>query len=282
MQSGDIYAYKTPNDYYSIIRILRVTPSEEYQLLFYLTSYYDKELPQLDNKKLFSPYDEYSIIWVEKIDEKKIIKLDHKTLSEWENKCHLKPKIGFEDTLSMALNVPYYQWLEKYDLKAFENMLKIDQEEEKQQNQSEKELPSKLFWGIIGSLKFNNDKPLEEAKKKLAELIEKQIKQFEEALAHRLYKLDTRKHACEIGEHAYGEEYFSPDYFLYIRCYCVAMGKDFFETCLKHPQSMPKNAEEFEELLELADEALKEKIGVEMDYIPSKEYETFSNTQGWE
>ncbi|MBM7837084.1 hypothetical protein JOC54_000315 [Alkalihalobacillus xiaoxiensis] len=60
---------------------------------------------------------------------------------------------------------------------------------------------------------------------------EKQIKQFEEALAQKLYKLDTEKHARAIGEAAYIDEetFISPDFFLYARCLVVVQGKEFYE-----------------------------------------------------
>ncbi|WP_038477483.1 DUF4240 domain-containing protein [Shouchella lehensis] len=143
-------------------------------------------------------------------------------------------------------------------------------------------LPSKAFWEIISLIDLEADDPLEEARDKLASMTEKQMKQFEEALAKKLYKLDTEKHARSIGEAAYVDEetFFSPDFFLYARCLAVAKGKDFYEHVVKHPEAMPKD-DEFEELLTLAAEAFEEKTKDEWDYVPSKDYETFSNERGW-
>ncbi|MBM7837085.1 hypothetical protein JOC54_000316 [Alkalihalobacillus xiaoxiensis] len=43
---------------------------------------------------------------------------------------------------------------------------------------------------------------------------------------------------------------------------------------------MPKD-NEFEDLLTLATEAFEEKTNEAWDYVPSKDYETFSNERGW-
>ncbi len=282
MKSGDIYAYKTPNEFYSTIRVLKVDPTGEYKLFFFLTSYYDKEIPQLDDERLYIPYDDYSIDWVKKIDVDGLIQIGHKPLNEWESKRHLKTKIGFAGSLFVSINVPYYRWLEEHDSEAFEQMLEEDRREEEKLSKVESSLPNKAFWEITQLIQLDDDDPLKEARTKLASFTEKRIKQFEEALARKLYRLDTKKHAREIGEQAYrGEDdYFSSDYFLYVRCLCVAKGQTFYEKVLKQPSIMPKD-EDFEELLSLASEAYEEKTGEEFDYIPSKDYETFSNIKGW-
>ncbi|MFS0647374.1 DUF4240 domain-containing protein [Siminovitchia sp. 179-K 8D1 HS] len=282
MKSGDIYAYKTPNGFYSTIRVLKVDPAGEYKLFFFLTSYYDSEIPELDDERLYVPYDDYSISWVEKIDVEGLIHIGHKPLNEWESTRHLKTNIGFDGSLFVLINVPYYRWLEKHDPKAFEQMLEEDRKEEEQRNKEERSLPNKAFWEVIHLIQLDADDPLKEARTKLASFSEKRIKQFEEALARKLYMLDTEKHAREIGEQAYigDNDYFSPDHFLYVRCLCVAKGQTFYEKVLKQPSLMPKD-EGFEELLSLASDAYAEKTGEEFDYIPSKDYETFSNEKGW-
>lgn len=282
MKSGDIYAYKTPNGFYSTIRVLKVDPTGKYKLFLFLTSYYDSEIPELDDERLYVPYDDYSISWVEKIDVKGLIPIGNKSLNEWESTRHLKTNICFGGSLFVLINVPYYGWLEKYDPEAFEQMLEEDRKEEEQRNKQERSLSDKAFWEVIQLIQLDADDPLKEARTKLVSFTEKQIKQFEEALVRKLYMLDTEKHAREIGEQAYkGEnDYFSPDHFLYVRCLCVAKGQTFYEKVLKQPSLMPKD-EGFEELLSLASEAYAEKTGEEFDYIPSKDYETFSNEKGW-
>ncbi|WLV24083.1 DUF4240 domain-containing protein [Aciduricibacillus chroicocephali] len=146
-------------------------------------------------------------------------------------------------------------------------------------------MPDKTFWEVIDLIQLDADEPLEEAMEKLLSFSEEQIEQFEETLSRKLYNLDTKKHADGMSKSVIdGEEYFSPDFFLYVRCLCVAKGKEFYEACLKDPSLMQgiDYEYEFEELLELASEAYEEKTGHEMDYIPYFDYETYSNEKGWE
>jgi hypothetical protein len=94
----------------------------------------EKKIPQLNDEKLYIPYDEYSIEWVENIDVGELIYIGYKPLNEWESKCHLKTNIAFGQSLFVSINVPYYRWLEKNDPAAFEQMLEEDRKADEQQN----------------------------------------------------------------------------------------------------------------------------------------------------
>ena len=117
----------------------------------------------------------------------------------------------------------------------------------------------------------------------LAKMSVREIKQFEENLSYKLFLLDTKEHAKNIGKYSYrenDESYFSPDMFLYIRCFAVAQGKEFYESALNNPMNMPKhNACEI--LLSLASEAYTERMGKELTYSSGCDYEAFSNMEGW-
>ncbi|MGG3642053.1 DUF4240 domain-containing protein [Bacillus gobiensis] len=284
LKSGDIYAYLTPNGKYSTIRIIKLDKQFRNTLL-YTTKFYEDFLPDITDERLFKPFDDYSICWVDETNTENFTKVGNHPLLEWEIRQVNKLKNGFEESWTMGANVPYYRWLEKHDPDAFEELLKETDDEESSNNDDYvKCLPAKQFWEIIKLIDFEHEEPLEKAIEKLASLSEKKIYQFEEALAQKLYKLDTEAHAKAIGEGAYTneeEDYFSPDYFLYVRCLVVAKGKEFYNQVVKAPSLMPKD-QEFEPLLELASEAYERKTGEEFDYIPSKDYETFSNEKGWE
>jgi hypothetical protein len=107
------------------------------------------------------------------------------------------------------------------------------------------------------------------------------IKRFKDILTDKLYALDTEAHAREIGEEAFQPgKYFSPDWFLYVRCCVVANGRVFFEKVLANPTEMPKDME-FESLLSVGPTAFERKTGEEFDYVSALSYETFSNRNGW-
>lgn len=139
------------------------------------------------------------------------------------------------------------------------------------------------FWQVIDLLDWSTrnraDIPVP-AEKALSLMHISSIYLFQDILSEKLYRLDTRQHA-----HAYREKQpdgsFSADDFLYTRCAVVAEGKDYYEKVMNNPTEMPGNID-FEHLLTLAAEAYRLKTGRTFDYIPLFNYETHSNTKGWE
>jgi len=140
------------------------------------------------------------------------------------------------------------------------------------------------FWEIIDLLDWEKEKDAEILKSaidKLASLPIAHIYSFEDTLSQKLYQLDQKKFAKNIGKNAYQKgKYFSIDAFLYARACVVANGKEAYEEVIKNPASMPKGIT-FEPLLSLASKAYEVKRGKEFFYIPSYNYETYSNEEGW-
>lgn len=143
-----------------------------------------------------------------------------------------------------------------------------------------------IFWEIIEKLDWDQSgddeavvKPVVNA---LSAMSDNDIFQFEELLAQKLYALDTKPHAKEIGKDAYinDDEYFSPDGFLYSRCVVIANGKDLFDHILENPKDFPKNME-FEAILYVAQEAYEQKNDKDWEYVPLTSYETYANANGW-
>lgn len=142
------------------------------------------------------------------------------------------------------------------------------------------------FWQIIDLLNWekegDDDAVLEPAVEYLAKQPVGIIYQFYDKLSEKLYLLDTRAHAENSGDNAYDPDGpFSVDLFLYDRCCVVANGRNFFEKVLADPTLMPKDLS-FEALLYIAPEAYERKMDRPMEeYLPSYNYETFSNADGW-
>lgn len=150
-----------------------------------------------------------------------------------------------------------------------------------------KPMDEEVFWQIISSFNWkktgDDDAVLRPALKKLVSMTVEDIKLFAEILAEKLYNLDGLKYAKNIGPDSYKNEneFFSTDYFLYVRCCVVANGKDYYESILADPTQMPKEMD-FEALLYLADEAFNKKMKTEGEFIETKlSFETFSNTEKW-
>jgi hypothetical protein len=151
---------------------------------------------------------------------------------------------------------------------------------------ADKEMNEELFWAIIEKFDWEKEGEdravIEPAVDFLSQCSIQNIKAFQDILSEKLYRLDGEKYARHIGEYAYGKvRHFSVDLFLYARSCVVANGREFYYHVLDHPEDMPKDLT-FEAILNVADLAFQRKTGFEMEYVPSHNYETFFNEDGWE
>lgn len=144
-----------------------------------------------------------------------------------------------------------------------------------------------VFWRVIALFRWqktgDDDAVIEPAVAALSQMNAQDIYQFEEILSHKLYQLDTLAHASNIGDESYKpDEYFSADWFLYVRCCVVANGKELYEEALADPKEMPKDMD-FEPILYVASTAYDRKTNAEdeFSFSPSLSYETYSNRDGW-
>jgi len=149
-------------------------------------------------------------------------------------------------------------------------------------------MTSDLFWKIVGSFDWSqtgdDNAVMQPALDALAALPEAEIYAFDDALAERLFALDTRAH-CRAGYQGEsdpdnGDDYISADDFLYLRCAVVANGRKLYDKVLRDPTQMLRGLE-FESLLGLAEEAYEAKTGEEYDHVANVSWESFSNREGW-
>lgn len=139
------------------------------------------------------------------------------------------------------------------------------------------------FWSLIALFNWaatSDEAVVEPVVDSLASMTIEEIYAFDDILTDKLYALDTRDHAQEIGEYAYGEGYFSVDLFLYARCAVVANGQSLYDAVLANPTKFPNDIE-FEALLYVAQTAFERKTGQDYSHLPELSYETFANKAGW-
>lgn len=145
-------------------------------------------------------------------------------------------------------------------------------------------LKEEVFWKIMDLLdwdKKEDQKILAPALERIISLPIAHIYYFEDILSEKLFLLDQRIFAEQTGKNAYRKgAYFSVDTFLYARACVVANGKAAFKSVIENPELMPKGIT-FEPLLSLASTAFELKTGRKFSYVPSYNYETFSNKKGW-
>lgn len=291
---GDIFAVSLPDGNYGAIR---VADQIDNSYLIITTPYLGTEIPLIENELLgdillqnrFFYNNDKALIWVEGKAPKEVIYIGNISLSGNKGKI-ICNSFGGKWGNSVGIEA-FLEWRWEFDRENFEKEI---QEEEKRINKELKKTqkPMKMmkdetFWSIISLLYFNDENDeeeiLEPAVSVLAKMSVKDIKEFEEALSYKLYLLDTKEHAKNIGEYSYKEEtqdYFSADLFLYIRCSVIAKGKEYFELTLKKPQNMSED-NSLEPLLSLASEAYTRRTGKEFEYITGCDYESFSNIEGW-
>ena len=142
------------------------------------------------------------------------------------------------------------------------------------------------FWRLIATIdqsalvRQDDDAALEPLLTELRESLEPELIDFAEILAMKLYALDGEayaKHAGKSGE--------SGDGHLYLRCYVVASGQEFYERVVRHPAQIPSSIEQWcEGLLYVHRRAWSELTGksaIDWPHESTVSYETFSNQSQW-
>jgi len=145
------------------------------------------------------------------------------------------------------------------------------------------------FWKLIelvdiGALQRQNQdaavQPLTEA---LTKLDEASVFEFENILVQMLYDIDGQKYADEAGRSGN-----SDDGFLYIRCFVVAMGREYYNAVKADPRRMPKDEAWCESLTYVAGQAWTTITGkdeedwYELATGTSVSYESGSNKANWQ
>lgn len=140
------------------------------------------------------------------------------------------------------------------------------------------------FWDIVSKINWDSEDVNEQILPcitALAKFTPDDICQFEEILAGKLYQLDGKKFAQNLGEFSYGiGSSFSPEMFLNIRCYAITMGKDYYEKILEVPNLLTEG--EFEPLLHIGEAAYKTLTGKDIVINTTRSYETFANKSAWD
>ncbi len=182
--------------------------------------------------------------------------------------------------LNISINDLSTQFIQ--DLRAkFDNKAQIEIRVQ-EQTHGEGLLSDAQFWEIINALDWSKKEYkliVAPSVALLAKMPVSNIYLFKDFLSEKLYRLDTRQHAKAYLAKE-GDDILSADDFLYVRCAIIAEGKDFYENVLTNPYFIP-NEITFEPLLSIADDAYKVKMGKELNYIPTFNYETQSNQVAW-
>jgi hypothetical protein len=321
VKEGDIFITKLERNFYGAFKVIKKGKSffneiDGNLLMIGVLKYIDKKKPEITDEELneilccdrFFSSNEHCINFF--TDNPKYNRLNeyeylgNKPMTNFERKIEFKLgdgrnglKGGFP--LSGVIepyigNNAFLEWRWTNEKEEFQKEVEIQNEKSriareeyrKRSMKPKKMLEDNTFWEVINKIDWTKEDDEERmnlaieflSKKKVSE-----IKQFQENLSYKLYQLDTKEHAKNIGEESYKnkELHFSVDYFLYVRCCVIANGKEIFQNTLNSPKLMPKDLD-FEPLLYLAEQAYEKRMNKELEYDTGCDYETFSNVKGWE
>lgn len=315
IKQGDIFITKLERDFFGAFKILQIDKLnlvEENVLMVAVLDFVSKKKPKLNDlenaKILFQEkfnQNYWNISFVSSDEKRNNLKsyeyLGNIPCSDFEKSIDFEigddGKFGIGFSSNMHPNYPNQAFLEwrwrnerdEYERERIERNEKSRIAREKYRKRSikpKKMLSDNEFWEVIEKInweKGDDEERMRPAIKFLAKKKVSEIKQFQENLTYKLYLLDTKEHAKNIGKGAYKNDnsYFSVDYFLYVRCCVVANGKNYFEEVLENPKEMPKDLD-FEPLLYIAKEAYELRMNKGFDYETGCNYETYSNYKGWE
>lgn len=320
VKEGDIFITELERDFFGAFKVIKIGESffkeiDGDLMMLGILDYVDKEKPLMNDSRLnqilrcnrFFFSNKYAIDFYTNNpkynDLSKFEYLGNKPMTELEKSIDFKlgdgrngEKGGFPLAGLMESDygkTAFYEWRWVNEKEEFKKEVEIENEKarlareeyRKQSMKPKKMLDDKIFWEVIEKIDWTKEddrKRMKPAIDFLAKRKVNEIKQFQENLTHKLYLLDTKEHAENIGEDSFKDDdsYFSVDYFLYVRCCVVANGQEYFESVLKNPKDMPKDMD-FEPLLYLAEEAYEKRMNKELEYETGCDYETFSNYKGW-
>ncbi len=154
------------------------------------------------------------------------------------------------------------------------------------QDRNQAPLSERDFWKIISLLDWkmvgDDDNVLKPALTFLTEGSVRHIFDFADILSEKLYELDGKAYAQNIGEDSWtATQNFSSDNFLYARACVVANGEKLYQQVRFDPTLMPKDLT-FEALIYLPSDAFEQKTGKSYQYSPAFPIETYSNKKKWE
>jgi hypothetical protein len=321
IKEGDVFITKLKRNFFGAFKVLKsgksfFEDSDNGLLMIGVLNYIDTEKPLINDKNIeqilccnrFSMSDNYCINFFTDNPKYNNIKeyefLGNLPLTDFERKLEFKLGSGRDGLdggfpLSGVIeshigNNAFYEWRWKNEKEEFIKEAEQDKIEfqkrieahRRRQMKPKKMLNENSFWEIIELIDWAKEEDEERTKPAIDFLSKKkvsEIKQFQENLSYKLYQLDTKEHAKNIGEESYKNEetHFSTDYFLYIRCCVIANGKEVFQNTLNSPKLIPKDLN-FEPLLYLAEQAYEKRMNKELEYDTGCDYETFSNVKGWE
>jgi len=310
INNGDIFITKLDRNFFGAFRVIKTKGKFDFSdyefFLISITSFIDTKKPEINDIRLTQPLIERRFffnnkpninIYSGKIIEKNFEFLGNIPLTEKEEKLKIKIGDGTDGGFPLCGAIQKEFGFEAFLEWRWKNENKLVLAEHEEQKKRAEELRRNIvmkpkammddnqFWDIISLFNWNevdDDKIVEPVIKHLSKLKVADIKQFQENLTNKLYCLDTKEHAKNIGDGSYNEtdDYVSVDFFLYARCKAVANGQIFYDTVLKDPTQMPKD-EDFEVLLGVSGTAYELKTKKELDYSTGCDYETYSNKEGW-
>lgn len=311
-RQGDIFITKLERNFYGAIRILKHDVpigflNGESAYLIQICNYVDQKQPKINDVRLLqalvqsrfhhkqAPCIAYfggslsrdNLFYLDNIpltasEHHLVYKIENDPKSDFDYRGIISDRIGWEAFME-------WRWQnEKLELLNEEIMNRQNAVVQLQDRERRDEIvmSEDSFWKIFLLFdwrKGEDQEIIEPVVRYLAGRSVYEIRNFADILSHKLYLLDTKRHAENMGKHSYSDKskIFSVESFLERRCLIVARGKILYNEILNDPLKMPQS-NGFIALLDIVPQAYYRKVGKPFIYHTPYSYETFSNREAWD
>ena len=311
-REGDIFITKLESNFFGAIRILKRDVqigflNGQYAYLVQISNYIEKEHPRLNDSRLLQPLLQTrfhhkntpciayfggslkhdNLIYLDNIplttaENDMVYRMEHDPRLEFDYRGVFNERTGWEALMEWRWRNEKLELLNE-EIVNRQNSVQQLQEREKQ---TEVTMSEDTFWKFFLLLDWSHPDPqgiIEPAIRHLYGKSVYEIRNFAEILSEKLYYLDTKQHAENMGKNAYSDasKIFSVEDFLGRRCLIVARGKILYQEILEDPTKMPLS-NEFIALLDIVPQAYYRKVGKPFTYQTKYSFDTFANREAWD
>ena len=311
-REGDIFITKLERGFFGAIRVLKHDVhigflQGQYAYLVQICNYVDVEQPKLSDPRLLQPLLQNrfhhkntpciayfggslkhdNLIYLDNIpliasESRLVFQMEHDSKLDFDYRGVFNARTGWEAFME-------WRWQhEKLELLNEEIMQRQNTVTQLQEREKEVEtmMSEDTFWKVFLLMDWSKKEDQEIIEPVVRYLTSKgvyDIRNFAELLHEKLYMLDTKEHAANMGKNSYSDQskIFSVENFLARRCLIVARGKILYEEILNDPFKMP-SSNGFMALLDIIPQAYYRKVGKPFIYKTQYSFETFANREAWD
>lgn len=311
-RQGDIFITKLERDFYGAIRILKHDVSIGFlngqpAYLIQICNFIDKKRPNIGDLRLLQPLVQSrfhhkqapciayfggslsrdNLLYLDNVpltsaESQLVYRLENDPKSDFDYRGIISDRMGWEAFMEWRWQNEKLELLNEEIMNRQNAVVQLQEREKKE----DAIMSDDNFWKLFLLLDWSqrdDQEVIEPLVRYLSGRSVYEIRNFADILSHKLYLLDTKKHAENMGKNSYSDKskIFSVDGFLQRRCLVVARGKIIYNEILADPLKMPQT-NGFATLLDIVPQAYYRQVGKPFIYDTPYSFETFSNREAWD